>query len=193
MSDQQAFASFASSGSFSEDSGMSLPQEVDGLSAALTVFVLSKALVGNGYYLVFDPLKQLGDGTSDDICTKDQSLGGDYCYHNDTLFGGSIGYLGKFDGNNGLSYSPVSVMKTIANNNWASQQTLYQGALQCAADGKFGADLVNIAADGTLDLTCLSQLTACFDASYIVTCDLNGKCPIQNCPGRPLSPWRMRK
>ena len=188
MSDQAAFAAFASSGEFSGDPGLSLPQEVDGISAALTIFILSKALVDSGYILAYMPNTVLGSGADRDFCTYDGKIP-DSCYRNNTLFGGTIAYLGKKSTqvSNGWDYSPVKVMKTIADNNWASQQSLYQSAFDCAVSGNFGQNLVNIHADGTVNFDCISQLTECFWASPLDHCDVNGMCPIQNCPGTPVS------
>ena len=81
------------------------------------------------------------------------------------------------DGNHGLSMA-----STIIQGGWASPQNLYMGAFECAASGFFGQGLVNLDADGGLDLNCLSQLTECYIGSETCAVALvNGGCPVQTC------------
>lgn len=53
MSDQQALATFASSGAFTGDPGLSIPQQVKDISSGLQLFVRSNAFVGNKYRAEF--------------------------------------------------------------------------------------------------------------------------------------------
>ncbi|KAM0802347.1 hypothetical protein BDR22DRAFT_819880 [Usnea florida] len=137
MSSQKSFALFASSGAFSADPGLSIPQDVAQISTGLQLFVLSKALNANKYRAQILPTASIASGAEPSLC--DWKKGQDVCYHNDTLLGGVVFDLEKTDANDGNH--GLSMASTIIQGGWASPQSLYQGAYDCAASGLSGQGL----------------------------------------------------
>ena len=189
MSDQSAFASFASSGAFSSDPRISIPQQVTEISQALQLFVLTTALTGNGIWGALSPDKDdSAHAVRDDNCWYN---GKQECYLDGSGFGDPIfAALVKSDAAN---VNLLSLMDSITANGWASPQLLYTSAAECSVSGNFGKDLVNINSDSTLNFACLNQLIECYWYSYTDTlaagcvydsnCSyLGGPCPARHCP-----------
>jgi len=174
MSDQH---SFASSGVFTGDPKFSVPQAVAGLSDGLTLYVLTKALVGNKYQATYTPTNVIEPSALNDLCSHNKLW---VCYRNDTLFGGVVARLTKTD-HPGTGY--LELMATIYEKGWATPQSLFQDAFDCAAKGDFGGSVVEQGADGALSFSCLSQMAECFsEPGGAPRCSLNGRCPISVCP-----------
>lgn len=109
MSDQQSFASFASSGAFSADPPLSIPQDVAQISMGLQLFILSKALVANKYRAQIIQTATIESGSEPSLCDW---KGNDVCYHNTTLLGGVVFDMEKTnanDGNHGLSMASTII------------------------------------------------------------------------------------
>ena len=177
MSDQATFAAFASSGAFTGDPALSLPQQVDQISNGLQLFVLSKALVGNKYKAQIIPVSSIEPGSEDSLCVY---KGQDICYHDDTLLGGVVFLLEKTDAMDGIHGAEMA--SKIIQGGWATPQQLYRGAFDCAASGNFGQTVVNLDGPNTFDVSCLSQLDECYFGSNCATALVNGGCPVQTCP-----------
>ena len=177
MSDQNAFATFASSGAFTGDPSLSIPQQVKEISNGLELFVLSNALVGNKYRGEFIGAAAADETFQNEFCNYQ---GQNICYRDGTLLGGVIAFLTKpADGGHPIQ---TELMNTISQNGWASPQELYQSAVNCAASGQFGQNLVNLNSDGSISFDCLNQLVECYNTDRLTTCSFNGgACPIQNC------------
>ena len=188
MSDQSAFALFASSGAFSSDPQISIPQQVTEISQALQLFVLTTALTGNGIWGALSP-----DITADNHYGRDANCwynGKQQCYLDGNGFGDPIyaALVKSDDSANNL----LSLMDSITEAGWASPQLLYTSSAECTASGNFGKDLVNINPDSTLNFACLNQLIECYWYTFTLTgagcvdtsnCSyLGGPCPARHCP-----------
>lgn len=173
MSDQEAFATFASSGAFSGDSGLSIPQQVKEISNGLELFVLSTALSGNEYRGEFIGVAAASQSFQNSFCTYQKQ---DVCYHDGTLLGGVIAYLGH-----GANAFDKTLMAQIPQ--FVSPQLLFQSALGCKVSGHSGENLVNLNGDGTISFDCLNILELCWLPDRLTTCSLNGgPCPIETLP-----------
>ncbi len=73
MSDQHSFNAFASSGTFTGDPKFSVPQAVAGLSDGLTLYVLTKALVGNKYQATYTPTDVIERSALNDLCSHNSN------------------------------------------------------------------------------------------------------------------------
>lgn len=52
----------------------------------------------------------------------------------------------------------VDMLSAIVENAWTTLPLLFDGAYNCSAAGTFGGSPIQIEADGTIDLSCMSQL-----------------------------------
>ena len=177
MSDQASFANFASSGAFTGDPALSIPQNVENIGNALTLFILTKALNGNKYIGQLIQTSDIAAGAESSLCTY---KGQDVCWHNSTIFGGVVGVLEKTDANDGNH--GLSMQQTVIQNGWATAETLYLSGWDCAVSGKFGQTVVDIGGDGTLNFDCLNQMTECYSGTPNGCSDFNGGvCPVGKC------------
>ena len=75
----------------------------------------------------------------------------------------------------------TNVLQVIANNKLADFDFLYDGNYNCTAAGKAGGHVLNIGDDGTLDVSCMSQLPIYLSCSPKAECPttvlVGGKCP----------------
>jgi hypothetical protein len=177
MSDQHSFAAFTSSGAFTGDPKFSVPQAVAGLSDGLTLYVLTKALIGNKYQATYTPTNVIEPSALSDLCSHNKLW---VCYRNDTLFGGVVARLTRTD-HPGTGY--LELMAMIYQKGWATPQSLFQNAFDCATRWEFGGSVVEQGADGALRFSCLSLMAECFsELGGAPRCNLNGRCPISVCP-----------
>lgn len=183
MSDIPSFIAFVNAGYFSGDSAPSLTNDTDVMGLALRTYVISSALSQNSFQgMLFTDGSSafLGSGTIDQYCQKNPNA----CYTNTTSgVTYRIGLQGVRGGDTGLP-----IMNALAQNQWTAPSALFDGAFQCAANGNFGESVVNYNADGSLDLSCMSQLVECStnenSKNSAGTCPsglVNGGCPIRWC------------
>ena len=189
MSDKAAFASFASSGAFSGDPALSIPKQVAQISAGLQLFVLTSALGGNGYRAVFTNWDC--EGTEGAYCGFDGQT--DWSYESTRMLGGVHGFLSKLEK---IPKGNAKLMNTITQNGWATQESLFEGGVKCAASGHTGESIIGLNFDNPINVDCLNRLggLACYqypqnaefgerDARWMEACSSKGgACPIAECP-----------
>ena len=166
MTNQSAFAAFASSGAFTGETKLSIPDDVASLTTALQLFLTSKTLTASKKFAIIrdygllDSVVDGGGGHSgvyqyDDTC--DNSYDGvTACYKSATL-----GYTWYLAGSAGWD-----ITHGIVKNGWANLADLFQGAYYCAQQGHMGKSLVNFNPDGSLDMSCMSQLDECYTSPF---------------------------
>ena len=167
MGDMPSFVEFASTGMFSGSETLSLPKEVDGLDVALKTFMVSNAMSSNGWRYTVN----LG-ATRDDIASCVPGGGGSCCTwwalnssssSTPSMCGDSIWYSDTtmraftLTNQNALN-GTVDLLNAIVENEWTTLPLLFDGAYNCSAAGNFGGAPIQIEADGTIDLSCMSQL-----------------------------------
>ena len=193
MNNQHSFAAWASSGEWSGQQKLDIPQDTRSLTLGLTTYITSLALTGNKFFgeivQLHNPKIQIGDK-----CTGDDAR---TCYQNETIAGGSQMFLKdskEHDSKNPLD-SPRKAMKDIVDNGWSTPELLLKGSFDCAPNGHWGGNIVNLKEDGTIDLSCTSRLDECFLADVVDAANLelwgenyvcctnkvNGGCPVRNC------------
>ncbi len=181
MTDQEAFANFASSGAFSGQTILSIPNDVAGLTLALKTYLISASLSGNGFIGL----------------ASHSSLDGGYCsnpavstYCFDKFTNATTGIEWRFSGTTrkGSTGLYAQFGQAITTNQWTTLSALYQGSWDCASAGFWGQELINYNADGTIDMSCMSQLPECAQLppyygqpSTCPTTLVNGGCPIREC------------
>lgn len=180
MSSQSSFASFASSGAFTGDPKITIPQNVKNINNALTLFVLTKALNGNKYEAELIQTSNIVPGT--DFChyPKYDNKGEDICWHDTGIFGGVIGRLRKTDGNDGKK--GPDMQQKVLQAGWATKDTLFGAGWRCARSGKFGQTVADLGPDRKLTFDCLNQMPQCFAGTLKGCSDyVDGNCPIERC------------
>ena len=174
MTDIPPFVGFAQSGAFSGATAPSLAQETNGLDVALKTYVLTIAMAGNRYQgASYGSTTAEAFEAGSDHC--DFSIAGCTCTLNangfcksSSVFGGTQGGQGwYFDSNAQNLYSligdspPISedtLMQDIIDNGWSTLPLVFDGGSKCtAAGGSLDPFLLN--SDGTIDLSCVSQLS----------------------------------
>ena len=167
MSDLPSFLAFASSGAFSSNSVPSIPAETEGMDLALKTFLLTTDMtandLGGGIQALATNAAWLENPQeASQACTLDaKSRCGDYYW----------------------STKVADLMSWVESNSGATLPSVFDAAYKCTRDygksqnGDIPSDeggslssLVNIRADGKLDLSCLSQLR------MTVTCGF--PCPV---------------
>lgn len=186
MKDLPTFVSFVQDGHFSGDEDVSLPKTTAGLDMALKTFIVSTAMTKNdwtAYPMLYTSREDLCESTrcsfgpeNYDICKGVQAP--DYYYSNTS----GIAYVLK----GGLSEGtkrPFDLMLDIVNNEWSTLGALFDGAFNCTASGNSGSDQpFHIKYDGTIDLSCTSQLKICGNCGMgCVVPLINGTCPMPGC------------
>lgn len=165
MSDMPSFVEFASTGMFSGSESLSLPKEVDGLDVALKTFIVSNAMTSNGWqYTVTldatrDDIASCVPGSGGSCCTwwalspsSTPNMCGDFIWYSDTTM-----RTFTLTNRNNLN-GTVDLLTAIVQNKWTTLPLLFDGAYNCSAAGHFGGAPIQIEADGTIDLSCMSQL-----------------------------------
>lgn len=173
MTNITTFTSFVSSGDFSGQTILSIPSDVNSPTLAFKTFVLSQALTANGLVAEVGPSELTSDQqfVAKQLCNWN---GQNVCYENVSsnytwvLSGGSIGSSRAAILGNALKYQ------------WTDLSTLMQGAWNCAEAGYSGQGLINWKPDGSLDMSCMSQLQQCLvDSTGTCPMDLvGGECPV---------------
>lgn len=160
MSDLPTFVTFAQSGKYSGMISYSIPNETVGLDIALKTYLVSMAMGGNGWWAAFrgGPYtpEQLAKSSSctfqeNNLCvdTVDNAI---YLSPDTRMaywLAHTKGYTNK---------SPHQLLQDIVDNQWAPLNVLFDGAFNCTAKGKAGTTDVQFTFNGTLDVSCISQL-----------------------------------
>ena len=186
MKDLPTFVSFVQDGHFSGNEDISLPKTAAGLDMALKTFIVSTAMTKNdwkAFPILYMSREDLSDSKTCsfgpdnyDLCQDVQSPG--YYYSNSS----GIAYVLK-GGGSASSKSPFDLMHDIVNNEWSTLGALFDGAFNCTASGNSGSDQpFHIKYDGTIDLSCTSQLKICGTCGMACVVPLiNGTCPMPGC------------
>jgi len=165
MSDMPSFVNFASTGMFSGSEPLSLPSQVDGLEMALRTYIVSGAMVANGWHAHVQ-----FSVTRDDIATNvPGSQGFDCEWHgpNNAFCGKYIWYSDDTENAYTLTCDKnptgdenrtMDVLEAILEKEWSTMPMLFEGAFNCSRAGNHGTPPVHIKADGVLDMSCMSQL-----------------------------------
>ncbi|KAG7005643.1 hypothetical protein G7Y79_00018g044500 [Physcia stellaris] len=187
MKDLPTFVSFVQDGHFSGDQYISLPKTTAGLDMALKTFIVSTAMTKNDWratpmlYMTrgdFASAKGCAFGPENyDICTQEGGPAS-YFYSNTT----GNGYLLSNGGEAQNVKSPRDLMFDIVNNQWSSLGALFDGAFNCTSSGNAASDQpFHIKFDGTIDLSCVSQLQMCGYCEACIVPLINGTCPMPGC------------
>lgn len=182
MSDMTSFVNFASTGMFSGAEPLSLPTEVSGLDMALRTFIVSNAMSSNGWHaavLVSVTREDVASNVSGDGCTwhgPNNEFCGDFIWYSDaTEKAFVLASKKQLDGT-------IDLLNTIISKDWSTLPMLFDGAYNCTVAGNHGTPPVHIKADGTLDMSCMSQLDICIPCGSPCPIALvNGVCPFGPC------------
>lgn len=189
MSDAPTFAEFASYGQFSGSTKFSIPENTAGLDMALKTFIVSDAMTQNDWttyprlWMTRDDLTSgsTGPGCSFgpenyDICANSTVPNVATYYSNYTQRAYSL--VSK-----GTELTARQLMLDIVDNQWSTLGALFDGAFNCTAAGNApSSNPFNIFINGTIDLSCVSQLKICSPCNEVCQVPLiNGTCPIPPC------------
>lgn len=185
MDDLPTFVQFAQSGKYSGMTSFSIPNETVGLDIALKTYLSSVAMGGNGWWAQ----PQVGPFYRSDITFRD-------CVFNDhNICVDSSDVARYLSPDTGRLYtllhtsgyanrSPNQIATDLVNNQWAPLNVLFDGAFNCTAKGQAGTTNIKFTFNGTLDISCISQLPlymGCAQSSMpFVVCPspwTNGSCP----------------
>ena len=180
------FVSFVEDGRFSDDSYISLPKTVDGLDMAFKTFVTSTAMSKNGWWayplLNYAREEIPGFGTCTfgpenyDICSDPDRTSISYVFSN---VSGNAYQLAHGTANTS------ALLHRIVRDDWSTLVALFDGAFNCTSSGNAASGQpFSIKVDGTIDLSCVSQLTmcgGCNDGVCMVPL-IDGTCPMAKCP-----------
>ncbi len=190
MSDLPTFVQFAQSGKYSGMTSFSIPNETVGLDIALKTYLSSMAMGGNGWwadafvgpYLRTDDRFKNCVFNDNNICVD--SIDNAMYLSPDT---GRL-YMLLHGGSGFADRTPNQLAQDLVNNQWAPLNVLFDGAFNCTAKGKAGTTDIQFTFNGTLDISCISQLPlyqGCAAALEYTVCPSpfkNGSCPFQMNP-----------
>lgn len=189
MGDIATFALFASAGQFSGATSFSLPESTTGLDLALKTFIISNAMTQNGWnawpqlWMSREEVSSYEYGAdcefgpeNYDVCTN-ATTGTALWYSNNT----GIAY--HLRSNSGASLSSSQLMQDMVENDWSTLPALFDGAFNCTAAGHANlSEPFRVEINGTIDLSCVSQLNICLSCNtWCVVPYVNGSCPFPNC------------
>lgn len=189
MGDIATFALFASAGQFSGATSFSLPQSTAGLDLALKTFIISNAMTQNGWNAV----PQLWM-SREEVSSHEYGTGCEFGPDNyDVCTNPTIGTALWYSNNTGIAYHVTSksdaslssgqLMLDIVGNDWSTLPALFDGAFNCTAAGHANlSEPFRVQIDGTIDLSCVSQLNICLSCdTWCVVPYVNGTCPFPTC------------
>ena len=188
MYNKESFAGFASSGLFSGADAPSIQDDEGTLTVGFKTFLLTKAMTANKWFSRAAPgLEQTPSFTTP--CYPNTPDSHDCYWDQDAKLQYTI--------MNTDHRNKVKELQTdIVQKGWSNYPLLFQGSVDCAAMGGYGGgngQLINFQPDGTLDLSCFSQLDTCavwFATSHAgedytkapcITPLINGWCPVRTC------------
>lgn len=205
MSDLPSFLGFASTGAFSANDAPSIPAETAGMDLALRTFLLTSAVTANGWGGGPDPLvtstlylESPPAGGSLQACTLDANNVCGELWWSETY--NQAFQLGPFSDT--TPSGATDLMSWIESSSGVTFPALFDAAYKCTRDygsssagdilddGSAGlSSLVNFdPTSGTLDLSCLSQLTMTVTCGFPCPVNFrNGQCPFTTVGGDPCS------
>ena len=180
MTDMPTFVDFVQSGKYSGQDSFSLPNETAGLDIALKTYLVSMAMWGNGWFAqpMIGPFAP-SDVTSQYNCSFDDNNVCTNEYEQAFYLSPDTSRLFL------LTYKDVHVSRTkyqltqdLVNNQWAPLNVLFDGAFNCTAKGKANTTDVQFTFNGTLDISCISQLPLYVECNAPCPAPfINGSCP----------------
>lgn len=179
MTNATAFATFASSWTFSGETKLSIPSDLTSLTLALKTYIVSTALTSNNYQgFVTNWIEGVAEYDQEEL--PKAPLG--------SYFNGTLLWTLWCHTSQKCNSAPEDLSDDIVTKQWSVPELIFKGAWNCAAAGFWGQGLVNFAADGSLNMDCMSQMDQCVGLGQqpIPNCPtdlVNGGCPIQKCPG----------
>ena len=201
MSDIPTFSDWADHGLYSGDTtSMSIPQSAVGLTSAFTTYLVGEALSQSGFSAT--PVstsvakasfqQDRNCTTLGDVCKDDSgntyylnsAVGTQYVINEPSnwALGSSkagTGNLQPVIKQLGYEVSAYGLLEYIETSD-VYMPILFDGAYNCTLEGKAGGSAVNINADGSLDVACLSALPIYLSKDSACPVDavqVGGKCP----------------
>ena len=180
MTDMPTFVTFVQSGKYSGQGSYSIPNETVGLDIALKTYLSSMAMKGNGWWV--SPLPGLyrpGDVTDEGTCNfADNNVcvgAADSAWY----LSPDTSRLYSLQHSKGYaSISPYQLTQDLVNNQWAPLNVLFDGAFNCTAKGKAGSTDIQFTKNGTVDISCISQIPLYFGCGPVCPAPfINGSCP----------------
>ena len=181
MTDISTFVSFVhkADGHFSGDNTLSVYKITTGLDMALKTFIVSTAMSKNDWraspilYYTREDLAEARDCTFDldDICSNPSNPSVSYFYSN--VSGNAYSLFGA---------NSSQLLHRIVSDNWSTLVARFDGAFNCTSSGNGADQPFQIKMDGTVDLSCVSQLYMCGGCTACMVPLINGTCPMPKCP-----------
>lgn len=188
MTDMPTFVAFVQSGKYSGQNSFSVPNETVGLDIALKTYLASMAMWGNGWWAT-----PISGGWNEDAVASSYSCNFDdnnLCSTpNDMAYylSPDTGRLYSLLHTKGYTDKTEHQLATdLVANQWAPLNVLFDGAYNCTKKGKAGTTDVQFTFNGTLDISCISQLPMYISCSE--NCPepyINGTCPFGNLDSAP--------
>ncbi|KAL8755508.1 MAG: hypothetical protein Q9199_003589 [Rusavskia elegans] len=159
MTDPVTFAAFADNGRYCNNDPPLDPNEIkNDLALSLQTYLTSESLKKNGWYAV-----PLGITTKEEYDNRPHYT----CPHPRGVCPGEKAYLNIYWspesgrqyklGQHSLEMSPAAVIERTQE--WANLPLLFDGSYNCTKNGqRDNPELVHVNYDGTLDISCISQL-----------------------------------
>ncbi|MCJ1480456.1 hypothetical protein MMC06_000611 [Schaereria dolodes] len=178
MSDMPTFIAFASGGTFSGNSTPSLPNGTAGLDYALRTYITTTAMSANGWRATAHPgyttKYEVMEDFGNIFCNSTEpsvNICGNEAYWSSAT--NTVYYLTQDGGYQ--TPTPYKLMTDIVVNEWADLENMFDAGYNCTATGRQGSNAVSFHEDGTLDLSCISQL------KFKIAC--GAPCPVQSLNG----------
>lgn len=193
MNEMNTFIKFVEGGQYSGPDMLSLPAKTVGLDFALKTYMTSMAMAKNTWVALphlgvyFDSFEDAcssangGHADGDYICGFDDGTAQYWSPDTGRIY--DLNY-----GRQGVTEPPQQreLLHEIVDKEWAPLNILFDGSYNCTKAGKSGSSDINFNWDGSLDISCISQLPmkiGCRDYCELV----NGTCPFlqdQSCNGQ---------
>ncbi|KAI4227931.1 MAG: hypothetical protein L6R36_002011 [Xanthoria steineri] len=191
MTEPVSFVNYADYGRYSgpnvtdtaEGSPLTVPSAGDAVAYALKTYLVSYSMWQNKWYATFKlgPYLTATDVKRAFNCDIDPETG--LCGQTGAIYWSPYTYrvysLSCAGPDNALE--PREMVKTILSYGWAPLSILFDGAFNCTSEGRAGSSAVNFNYDGTLDLSCVSQLPMYTSCGAMCPTTLgNGSCLFGN-------------
>ncbi len=201
MSDLDSFLGFASTGSFSSNNMPSIAAETEGMDLALKTFLLTSAMtandLGGGIQFLATGVAWLENPPeASQACTIDAS---GLCGQN--YWSSELSQAFNIEPLTDSAPNIADLMSWIEDSSGVTFSSVFDAAYKCTRDygdskdwnslnndGQGSPPLVNFGADGTLDMSCLSQLRMTVQCG--ATCPVNFRnrqCPFKIIGGDPCN------
>ena len=189
MGDAPTFAEFASYGQFSGSAKFSIPSNTAGLDVALKTFIVSDAMTQNDWtayprlWLTRDDVTSASSGFSCSFGPENYDICANSAVPNVATYYSNYTQNAYVLTSKGTELTARQLMLDIVDNEWSTLGALFDGAFNCTSAGNApSANPFNIFINGTLDLSCVSQLKICLGCGEICPVPfVNGTCPIPPC------------